>query len=233
MKRKAPPRSETGGLAFTPTAAQAVEMGIRVEQIPISKIVAMPDNPNRMDRFKKDMLVRVMREHGFLQPILVVAKPDGTFLLIDGVHRIEAVVELGGTSILAVIAADERAAALLRIALNNLRGEPDISTVAAELERMTAEGFEMDWLLKTGFDEREISRMLEMTARPVDDGLDQLNANVDVGRAAENTARKYMLSITFESEAQRALAKARLLEAAGDGGSVADGLLALIGENPS
>lgn len=201
-------------------------MSVTIKKISLHAIDRMDGNPNRLDPEKAEDLRASIREHGFLQPILVYPSEAGRFILVDGEHRIDAAADCGMKEVHAVIAPDaEKAARLLRISLNNLRGELDLVAVARELT-MVHDEFTIDEMLVTGFDESEINKLLTLSSS----GVPELAlADVDAPADEFDRAKKYHLSVSFDSEHERTMAKAKLLEAAGEGGTLADGLRRTLG----
>ncbi len=69
----------------------------QVSSIPIEKLVAHPDNPNRMSKKNFAKLVRNIERTGRYEPLIVRPCPqrEGSFQLINGHHRCQALRELG------------------------------------------------------------------------------------------------------------------------------------------
>lgn len=80
-------------------------------------------------------------ENGFNIPILVKPLPEGRYELIDGLHRIQIVNEMGWSKIPAmIIAADEKKAAILNFLANTARGTQNPVDVAEALDRTKQAG---------------------------------------------------------------------------------------------
>lgn len=98
------------GALITPTAktnnqnATSTENEGKVWFIPISKIVADPNQPRKkFDPQELDQLAASIKEHGVLQPVLVVEKNDGGYELVAGERRWRASQLAGMTTIPALI----------------------------------------------------------------------------------------------------------------------------------
>jgi len=68
-----------------------------VQSIPLDKLDAHPDNPNKQSRVNFAKLVRNIRRTGRYEPLLVRPSPEkvGCFQIINGHHRRRALAELG------------------------------------------------------------------------------------------------------------------------------------------
>lgn len=72
--------------SFDPTAAQDQQVS-DLRQIRVGQIVADPDQPRRhFDEEALGLLADSIREHGVLQPIVVIAKGDG-YMIVAGERR--------------------------------------------------------------------------------------------------------------------------------------------------
>lgn len=198
------------------------------QEIDPAQIETIDGNPNRMDPDQFERLVKAIDRLGFLQPVLVRKNPDPEsvpFVLVDGEHRLRAFLRLGGGKIPAIVV--EHGADIgeaLRIGMNRLRGELSLTAVADSFEHlMRDDAWSLDDLELTGFASDEIERLLD-AVRP--DDLDTIEVAA-VG-VADEKPRRFALSISFDTEADRARVKAALLDAAGEDGSLSEGLLALL-----
>lgn len=88
-----------------------------------------------------------IEKQGFQIPILVKPTPDGNYELIDGLHRIEIIKEMGWTKIPAVITeADEKKATILNILANCARGTQNPIDISESLNRAKEAGATVDEL---------------------------------------------------------------------------------------
>ncbi len=99
---------------------------IPTKTIPISKIVFDKNNPNKMSESQVQALERVVTKYGFAAEPWLNEQKNGTYLVIDGEHRVKLLQEKGAKSVQAKIFklkySDIR---ILRQVANKLRGEHD------------------------------------------------------------------------------------------------------------
>jgi len=190
-------------------------MTLKITQVDPRAVRHLPTrNPNVMEPATFEALVASIQTDGFLQPILVVEE-DGGFTLIDGVHRCKASAQAGLDTIPAVVAPDRARAEILRIALNRMRGELDLSEVGRQMQHLIETGFTSDELALTGFAPWEVAALLE--------NVGTMDEDTDLGGAdvapAPNKPKTYSLNFRFESESHRARVK-ETLEGLGDGDAI-------------
>ena len=96
-----------------------------IQSIALDKLLAHPDNPNRMSRANFAKLVRNIKATGRYEPLVVrpSAERDGFYQVINGHHRRQALAELGYKKADAVVwDIDDQQADLLLATLNRLCG---------------------------------------------------------------------------------------------------------------
>ena len=186
---------------------------IPIKQIDPNTLGHLPTtNPNVMDPWKFEQLVNGIREHGFLQPVLVVFEDDEP-VIVDGEHRTRAAKEVGLKKIPCAVARDRKHAEILRIALNRLRGELDLGEVGRQLDVLSEMGFDTGELELTGFSEAEIDALTQAVEFTDEDDL--LSGSTTT--ADETTKeRTFNLTLKFDSDATRAAVRERFTQA-GDG----------------
>ena len=195
---------------------------VQIVYVNPKKLKRLPSkNPNVMEPAVLASLTEVIRNEGFLQPILVVEE-DGEYVIIDGVHRSTVAVTLKLKTIPAVVAPDRARAEVLRLALNKLRGELDVVESAKQMQALLDSGLTREDLTFTGFQDWEVETMLDGMDFDAEDELD----GAVVTPIAPDRPKTYALNFTFKTESERAKAK-EALEAAGDGNAM-NGLLHLI-----
>jgi len=145
-------------------------------KVKLSQLQENTWNPNRMaaaDYQKLKLgIKRLLAQAKGIPPIVV--RPDleeqGSFEIIDGKHRKDALLELGETEAdVVVLNVDDREAKLLTINLNYLRGEPSLPEYAdliAELERDTSL---KELALVLPETETELRSLLDSYKEPLDD----------------------------------------------------------------
>lgn len=194
-----------------------------------------PRNPNSMTAEGFAGLRAVIREKGFLQPPLVRRVPadaEGrTWEIVDGVHRVRASIAEGLKSApcVAVEKMTDAEATILQIAMNKLRGELDLTSVA-EAVRMLSEDPTVTEaeLLLTGYRDDEYRAMLAATATvDEDDILSGGGGSFDAEEEEDRAPPKpFILELTFATAAELRKVKKNLKKAGS--GDLAAGLLRII-----
>jgi ParB-like chromosome segregation protein Spo0J len=181
---------------------------IPIKQLDPSTLGHLPTtNPNVMDPWKFEQLTNGIREHGFLQPVLVVFEDDEP-IIVDGEHRTRAAMEVGLKKIPCAIARDRKHAEILRLALNRLRGELDLGEVGRQLEALSEMGFDTGELELTGFSEAEIDALTNAVEFADEDDL------LEGSTGGDDTLKEKTFNITlkFDSESERAAVREALEE---------------------
>lgn len=130
---------------------QAVELAF----LPIAELRLCDWNPNEMSKAKRAQLKTSMREHGFIDPVVV---RKATMEVIGGHHRLDVARELGMTMApVALIHRDitEDQLRSLNLGLNAIKGEPNKEKVRAVLQSMSPD---FNFTL-TGYSTAEISKI--------------------------------------------------------------------------
>jgi hypothetical protein len=101
------------------------------ELISVDKLITDETNPNKMSKGSYNSLKEVIKQYGFIVPIIT----NKRFLIADGYHRLKAAIELGMNEV-PVIALDveEVDRRLLRQVMNKLRGEHDWDLDALDIK---------------------------------------------------------------------------------------------------
>lgn len=87
---------------FDPTAQQDEQVS-QLRELPMSSVTADPDQPRRhFDEEGITELARSVKEHGIIQPIIVIRKGDG-YQIVAGERRFRAATEAGLETIPAII----------------------------------------------------------------------------------------------------------------------------------
>lgn len=115
-------------------------------------------NPRKISDKELQKLVRSIREFGFVQPVVINTAKCRKNVVVGGHQRIKAA-ELAGLDEVPVVEVklDEEKEKALNLALNKISGEWDSGALADVIESIKAS----DALLATGFDDIEISRILD------------------------------------------------------------------------
>jgi len=114
-------------------------MNTKIRHIPLDRLVAHPENPNRMSRANFAKLVCNIERTGRYEPLVVRPCPGrrGFFQIISGHHRCEALRKLGRNVAEAVVwdVTDEQTDILLAT-LNRLNGRDSLEKKLALLRRL-------------------------------------------------------------------------------------------------
>jgi len=132
----------------------------QIVPIPIDRLIAHPENPNRMsDATFKKLKAHIAATHNY-EPIIVRAHPDiaDAFEIINGHHRVKAIAQLGNTFADCVEwDVDDDQTRILLATLNRLSGK-DILAEKVSLIKSLSEKY----------DSKELSKLLPDTAATIE-----------------------------------------------------------------
>jgi ParB/RepB/Spo0J family partition protein len=136
-----------------------------IQSIAVDKLVAHPDNPNRMSKANFAKLVRNIKLSGRYEPLVVrpcppdqVGGKPGFFQIINGHHRWQALIQLGYKTANAVVwDIDDRQTDILLATLNRLAGSDVLEKKLALLAR-----------LNKCMETRELAKLLPQTAKQIE-----------------------------------------------------------------
>lgn len=114
-------------------------MNTKIRQIALNKLVAHPDNPNRMSRSNFAKLMRNIKRTDQYEPLVVRRHPCqyGCFQIINGHHRCQALKKLGHTAAQVVVwDVDDEQTDILLTTLNRLGGRDMLEKKLALLRRL-------------------------------------------------------------------------------------------------
>ena len=101
-------------------------MSQHIKTVPIEKLIAHPDNPNRMSDKTFAKLVRNIKKTGRYEPIIVRPKGD-SYEIINGHHRIKALQQLGiKTADIVIWDVNDNETDILLTTLNRLSGSDEL-----------------------------------------------------------------------------------------------------------
>ena len=136
---------------------------MKTTTLPLEKLIPYAGNPRKNDHAVEAVAAAIKR-FGFRVPVL--AKSDGS--LIDGHLRVKAAKRLDLAEVPVVLCDDLTEADIkaLRISINRMAelAEWDSDLLAAELEGLATEGFEMEDM---GFDEKALGELGQFSAEEV------------------------------------------------------------------
>jgi len=118
------------------------EGSLKSVDIHVDALIANEDNTNQMDEKTLERLAEEIREVGFLDPINVVPKEDGNYIILGGEHRWRAAKIAGLEYIPAVVHTDEKwqdrdLFDLVTFRLNAIQGKVNNDKFVKMYERMS------------------------------------------------------------------------------------------------
>ena len=156
-----------------------------IRSIPLGKLIAHPDNPNRMSRSNFSKLVGNIKLNGCYEPLVVrpARGKEGFFEIINGHHRCRALAEIGYEKAACVVweVSDEQVDIFLAT-LNRLCGRDDLSKKLALLRRLNKKR-------ASG----ELAKLLPQTAKQIE----QLVNLKMPSRAAKAAANGFAVAMVF------------------------------------
>lgn len=167
-------------------------MANSVRLIALEKLIAHPDNPNRMSKVNFSKLVINIERSGRYEPLIVRPNPDkaGFFQIINGCHRCRALAKLGYKSADCVVwDIDDEQTDILLATLNRLSGKDELSKKLKLLNRLTKRTEAV-----------ALSKLLPQTARQI-----ERLVNLKFPRAPAGMNGKYLLNpmVFFVDDAQQ------------------------------
>ncbi len=173
-------------------------------------------NPNKMSPKEYEALKESIREHGFVEPIVV--QKIG-MRIIGGHHRVRAVKELAieaGAPIpkipCTVLDIDDAAAKKLNLKLQHIHGAPDprlLGELLIDIFEHDEIKFESEAVAKYGIEFEDASKYVRLADPDFDIG------QIDSGDKPKEFGRSITLSIEFETVRARDAIKKLLTEQAG------------------
>jgi ParB/RepB/Spo0J family partition protein len=112
-----------------------------IRGIALERLLAHPDNPNRMSRANFVKLLGNIKRSGRYEPIVVRehGEREGFFQILNGHHRCRALAELGYSHVDAVVwNVDDEQADILLATLNRLAGTDEPAKKLALLRRLSS-----------------------------------------------------------------------------------------------
>lgn len=127
---------------------------MKTTDIKISKLKLAEYNPRRISEKDLASLKKSLEKFGFIQPVVI----NKDFTVISGHQRIKAWGEMGNDMVptlqLAITKTEEKA---LNLAMNKIGGEWDVDKLFSVMNELRV----TDELEFTGFDEKEVSKILD------------------------------------------------------------------------
>jgi ParB family chromosome partitioning protein len=175
----------------------------QVQSIALDKLLAHPDNPNRMSKAKFAKLVRNIERTGRYEPLVVRPCPQKTdcFQVINGHHRWRALRELGYKTAEALVwNVNDDDTDILLATLNRLGGSDVLDKKLALLKRLNKSAF--------GGRTAKLAKLLPQTSSQIK-RLTEL-AISDCRKAVENHKSQILNPLVFflNDKQQQVIAKA-------------------------
>jgi len=177
-------------------------MSNQIQTIAIDKLVANPDNPNRMSRTNFKKLIRNIERTGRYEPLVVRPAPQkpGFYQIINGHHRWRALKGLGYKSAEAVVwDIDDKDTDILLVTLNRLGGSDVLEKKLVLIKR-----------LNQRMEKGRLAKLLPQTAKQIE-RLAALKMPKAPAKAAKNSFANPM--VFFLNDTQQEIVENALLHA--------------------
>lgn len=196
----------------------------RVSRIAIDKLVAHPDNPNRMSKAKFAKLVRNIEQTGRYEPLIVRPCPQknchscanrnpdddriSCFQIINGHHRWQALRKLGYKTAEAIVwDINDTDTDILLATLNRLGGSDILEKKLTLLKR-----------LNQRMEVSKLAKLLPQTAKQIERLTSILDTRFSIPDKHRASRSKYRALVFFVNDKQQEIVE-RALSLAGRGGS--------------
>lgn len=142
---------------------------LKIEQVNINRLKPSEYNPRSISDAQLEHLGKSFDEHGFVHPILANSNPNRAFIVISGHQRLRVAKQRGFKTVPTIfIDVDEEQEKLLNLRSNRIGGEFD--------NELIFKHFDIDTLLKTGFDDVDIGDIWNSNLDIEDDNFDEEKA---------------------------------------------------------
>ncbi|HBG27461.1 MAG: hypothetical protein A2Y10_02710 [Planctomycetes bacterium GWF2_41_51] len=146
-----------------------------VLKIEMEKLLAHPENPNRMSGVNFEKLKNHIKQTGNYEPLIVRAHPEkkGFYQIINGHHRAEALKQLGETfADCAVWDVDDDGVRILLSTLNRLGGKDDLRLKIELIKKLSEKYGSKELAEKLADSKQVIEKLRDITVKslPLPDG---------------------------------------------------------------
>ena len=134
----------------------------KIVRVPMDKLAAHPENPNRMSKANFKKLKRHIKQTGNYEPLIVREHPEieNHFQIINGHHRAEALRQIGENFADCVVwNVDDEEARILLATLNRLGGK-DVLSLKSKLIQNLSEKLDIKELSKFLPDTKQVIERL-------------------------------------------------------------------------
>ena len=176
----------------------------QIDHVPIDALQESEWNPNEEDRQTFDALKASIRLNGLVDP-LIVRRADNS--IVGGHHRLYAVRELMaegwelpcGTVPVVYVEVTEEEAKRLSLALNKIKGDPDLEKLGILLRDLRDQG-DPDSLTATGYTTQEIDDLVELLETDREDLVRAINEDSEPLNTGEEATKDQAVAMAaFES----------------------------------
>lgn len=116
---------------------QTRSLAVETKMVPVTDIVVNERNPNVLSKAAYSKLRNNIQRTGLYPALIAAPRPDGMLLLLDGHHRLRALLELGlDYAQVELWNIDEAEQRIALATLNRLRGEDDMEKRRSLVEEM-------------------------------------------------------------------------------------------------
>lgn len=173
-------------MAKNRTKTKTHNQKISVVYVSIDKLNAAPYNPRKWDQPSLGRLKQSIKEHGFVNPILVNSAPGRKQIVIGGHMRLQAARELGLTEVPVVYTSipNIKIEQALNLKLNRISGEWDLELLKK---------FDVELLLDVGFDDSDLSNIWDDVLQTEDDDFDVDKAVAEIKKPKTKPGDIYRL----------------------------------------
>lgn len=174
-------------------------MANSVRSIAMEKLIAHPDNPNRMSKVNFSKLVSNIERSGRYEPLTVRPNPGkaGYFQIINGCHRCQALAKLGKKNAECIVwDIDDEQTDILLATLNRLSGKDELGKKLKLLNRLTKRT-----------EAAALSKLLPQTAKQI-----ERLVNLKIPSVPAEMIGKYLLNpmVFFVDDEQRKIIEGAL-----------------------
>jgi len=151
---------------------------LKIVQVDINKLKPAEYNPRFISNSEYANLLKSLRIHTLVEPLLSNSNPARAFTLISGHQRLRVLKELGYQTVPVIfLDLDEEQERNLNLRMNRVTGEFDTELL---------KNFNIETLLETGFDDIDLGEIWNASLEIEDDGFDQEKA---LKKAAETSIK--------------------------------------------
>lgn len=137
---------------------------ITIQYVPISELKAAEYNPRQWDEQAKEKLKASLKQHGFVDPVIVNSSSERKNIIVGGHFRVACAKELGYTEVPVVyVNLTEEQEQALNLRLNRTGGSWNFELLKE---------FDIDLLLDVGFDDTDLSNIWDDVLSIEDDEFD-------------------------------------------------------------